>query len=84
MRRVVGIGRQRETAGDGGSLLLRVYGASRHEQETLGATGSNTTQQEVAAVHSPTTNLRPVVEVADHIRCILGSLFPRPGVGEVC
>ena len=35
-----------------------MYGASRHEQETLGATDSNRKQQEnVAAVYSPTTNL---------------------------
>ena len=40
LRRVVDIGRQRETAGDGGSLLLRVLRASRHGQETLEATAS--------------------------------------------
>ena len=46
LRRVVQRGRQRETAEDGGSVLaaVRVYGASRHEQETPGATGSNSKQ----------------------------------------
>ena len=34
-----------------------MFGASNHEQETLGATGSNRKQQEAAAVYSPTTNL---------------------------
>ena len=51
LRRVVNIGRRQETAGDGGSLLLRVFEASTHEQETLGATGSNRKQQEVGAVY---------------------------------
>ena len=43
--------------GDIGSLLLGVFRASKHEQETLGAIGSNMKQQEAAAVYSPTTNL---------------------------
>jgi hypothetical protein len=34
-----------------------VFGASNHEQETLGATGSNRKQYEVVAVYTPTTNL---------------------------
>ena len=42
----VDIGRQRETAGDGGSVLLRVCRASTDEQETPGATGSNRKQEE--------------------------------------
>ena len=57
LRRVAEGGRQWEMEGDNGSLLLRVFGASTHEQETLGATGSNRKQQEVAAVNSPTQPL---------------------------
>ena len=41
LRRVVDRGRRRETEGDIGSLLLGVFRASTHEQETLGAIGSN-------------------------------------------
>ena len=40
---------------------MGVFRASNHEQETLGAIGSNRKQQEVAAVYSPTTNLGQVV-----------------------
>ena len=57
LRRVVDIGRRREKAGDGGSLLLLECRASTDEQETLGATGSNRKQQDVAAAYFPTTNL---------------------------
>ena len=43
-------------------MLLRVFEASTHEQETLGAKGSNRKQQEVAAVYyvytpQPSANL---------------------------
>ena len=40
LRRVVDGGRRRETAGDGGSMLLRVFRGSEHEQETRGVIGS--------------------------------------------
>ena len=43
-RRVVDIGRQRETAGDGGSILLDVYSLSKHERR--GDTGSNREQED--------------------------------------
>ena len=38
--------RQQETAGDGGSLLLRVRRASTDKHEPPGATGSNRTPTE--------------------------------------
>jgi hypothetical protein len=41
LRRVAESGRQWETVGDIGSLLLGVFRASKHEQETLGAIGSS-------------------------------------------
>ena len=41
LRRVAESGRQWESVGDSGSLLLGVFRASTHEQETLGVTGSN-------------------------------------------
>ena len=48
LRRVAEGGRQWEMEGDNGSLLLRVFGASTHEQETLVLLSrSNWKQQEV-------------------------------------
>ena len=41
LRRVAESGRRREAVGDGGSLLLGVFRAPTHEQETLGAIGGN-------------------------------------------
>ena len=49
LRRVVDGGRQRETAGDGGSLLLRVSRASTHGQKTLGAIGSHRKQEAIGS-----------------------------------
>ena len=40
LRRVAESGRRRETVEDSGSLLLGVFRASNHEQETLGVLGS--------------------------------------------
>ena len=39
LRRMAESKRQWETAGDSGSLLLGVFRASKHEQETLGVIG---------------------------------------------
>ena len=52
-RRVVECGRRRDKAGDSGNLLLRVFRASRHEQETLGAIGSNRKSQQYKNVGTP-------------------------------
>ena len=46
LRRVAASGRQWETVGDIGSLLLGVFRASQHKQETLGVIGSNRKSQQ--------------------------------------
>ena len=59
LRRLAESGRQWETVGDSGGLLLGIFRASTYEQETLTAIESNRKSQQ----YTPTTNLGRAVVV---------------------